>query len=346
MNGLVYMLFAWFGGRFAQRHGYYQALFLGFALMALAVIFGSQTKTAAGVYLMAVLWTLGMCFTWPTLEALVSEGESPTGLQRMVGIYNVVWAGASALAYLVGGTLLDWLSMKSLFWLPLAMHLEQLALLAVLKWMPPELAPSRAALSEPSPQPAQSQGQVASRNPRVFLRIAWAANPFAYVAINTVIAMMPDLAARLQLSLMWVGIFCSLWFFARLTAFVGLWLWPGWHYRFRWLLGAFCLVLVSFLLLLLVQNRAVIILAQIIFGLSVGLIYYSSLFYSMDVGETKGEHGGVHESAIGAGIFVGPAIGATALHFFPHHPASGPWAVSALLAAGAVLIVAIRTNSK
>ncbi len=42
------------------------------------------------------------------------------------------------------------------------------------------------------------------------------------------------------------------------------------------------------------------VVAQIAFGISVGLIYYSSLFYSMDVGETKGEHGGLHEAMIGA----------------------------------------------
>jgi len=36
--------------------------------------------------------------------------------------------------------------------------------------------------------------------------------------------------------------------------------------------------------------------------------------YSMDVGETKGEHGGLHEAMIGAGMCLGPAVGALSLY--------------------------------
>ena len=67
-----------------------------------------------------------------------------------------------------------------------------------------------------------------------------------------------------------------------------------------------------------------LIVAQVIFGLAVGLIYYSSLFYSMDVGESKGKRGGIHEAAIGVGVFTGPAVGVTALHLFPGHPTPAP----------------------
>ena len=34
-------------------------------------------------------------------------------------------------------------------------------------------------------------------------------------------------------------------------------------------------------------------------------------------GETKGEHGGIHEAAIGLGNFAGPALGAASLDFLP-----------------------------
>ena len=57
--------------------------------------------------------------------------------------------------------------------------------------------------------------------------MAWLANPFAYIAINTLIAVMPGLAARLHLTPMLAGFACSLWCFARLGAFVLLWLWTA-----------------------------------------------------------------------------------------------------------------------
>ena len=71
---------------------------------------------------------MGMCLTWPTIEALVSEGETPAGVQHMIGIYNVVWAGTGAIAYFVGGAMLQKLGLKSLFYVPMALQLAQLGL--------------------------------------------------------------------------------------------------------------------------------------------------------------------------------------------------------------------------
>jgi predicted MFS family arabinose efflux permease len=61
----------------------------------------------------------------------------------------------------------------------------------------------------------------------------------------------------------------------------------------------------------------------------------------MDLSQTKGEHGGIHEAAIGLGNFAGPAIGATALHIAPEYSHASVWAVTALLTLGlgALLVV-------
>jgi hypothetical protein len=180
-------------------------------------------------------------------------------------------------------------------------------------------------------------------SPKTFLNMAWLSNPFAYVGINTVIAVMPGVASKLALSPTRVGLFCSVWWFARLATFALLWQWRGWHYRFRWLLTAFILLIGSFTLLLLATQLWLVVSAQLFFGFAVGLIYYSSLFYSMDVGgESQGEHGGLHEAAIGAGVFAGPAVGAAALQFLPGHASTGVFAVSVLLICGLGGLIALR----
>ena len=176
--------------------------------------------------------------------------------------------------------------------------------------------------------------------------MAWLANPFAYIGINTLIAVMPGIAQRLQLSTMLAGFWGSLWCFARLGTFVGLWLWPGWHYRFRWLLAAYLALVCSFITILLAPNLPVLVAAQMSFGGAIGLIYYSSLFYSMDMSETKGEHGGIHESAIGLGNCAGPAVGAAALQFLPQHGHSGALAVTLLLLCGLVGLAAIGWSGR
>jgi len=164
--------------------------------------------------------------------------------------------------------------------------------------------------------------------------MAWLANPFAYIALNTLIAGMPGVAHRLELSTMLAGFCGSVWCFARGAAFLGLWFWDGWHYRFRFLVLAYVALIGSFTIILLAPNLAALVSAQILFGGALGLIYYSSLFYSMDISDTKGEHGGIHETVIGLGNCAGPAVGAAALQLLPAWKNSGTLAVSFLLLCG------------
>jgi predicted MFS family arabinose efflux permease len=164
--------------------------------------------------------------------------------------------------------------------------------------------------------------------------MAWLANPFAYIAIQTLIAVIPGIAHKFNLSPMFAGFICTLWCFVRLGAFIALWHWTKWHYKFDWLATSFAILILSFATILMSPTLTVLIIAQIFFGAAIGLIYYSSLFYSMDAGDTKSEHGGIHEAAIGAGNCIGPAVGALSLQFLPQYQNSSAIAVSVLLLCG------------
>src|SRR5262245_46733149 len=96
--GFLYVFAAIYGGRFAQKNGYFVSLRLGFAAMILMLAAGSLNDSLIGLLALTVVCLVGMCFTWPTLEALLCEEESRAGLQRMVGTYNLVWASTGALA--------------------------------------------------------------------------------------------------------------------------------------------------------------------------------------------------------------------------------------------------------
>ena len=323
--GLIYTFASWQAGRFAQRCGHFTALKTGFGIMIVGLVVGSQLHSMAGVIAAACVVNIGMCCIWPVLEALVSEGAHAA---RAVGIYNITWAGANAAAYFIGGTLIVKLGYQSMFYLPLAFILVQLALVFWLEKI------HGAGAGEPSEPPAHDANRPSPARAKNFQRMAWLANPFAYIAINTLLAVIPGIAAKFQMSPMLAGFVCSLWCFVRLGAFVLLWRWPGWHYRFRWLVTAFALLILAFAAILIAPNLAVLVAAQVFFGAAIGLIYYSSLFYSMDASDTKSEHGGIHEAAIGVGNCVGPAIGAASLQFLPQYTNSGAIAVSVLLVGG------------
>ena len=340
LNGFVFMFTAYPGGRFGQKRGYMNALLVGFVTMGLALVVSLLWRSIFGAMVMMVLWTIGMCFTWPNLEALTAEREPRTRIPKLVGIYNCVWAGGFAFAYFIGGAVIDtppdWTRM---FWLPAAINGLQVAIALA-------LAPTWRRLHElpekDAPDPAHTPHPEAGH----YLKLAWLANPFAYIAINAAIPLIPDLAQRFQLSPRQAGFFCSVWFFARLATFVFLALWPGWHYHFGYLASAYVGIILCFTSMLLVDQLWLIMAIQVLFGWCLGVIYYSSLYYSVDAGDTKGEHAGVHEAAIGVGIFAGPAIGAVSIFAFPAHPESSVWGVALVLVAGLGALLYLRRRGK
>jgi predicted MFS family arabinose efflux permease len=344
LNGAIYAVASVYAGRFAQKHGYFLALKVGFAGMLCPLLLGSLVHSPAAHIVIMGFTVFGMCFTWPTLEALVSEDEGPAGLQRMVGIYNIAWAATGALAYFIGGALLQKLGLKSLFLVPVAIQAIQLGLTF---WL--EAAAQKEKQQKPSSIVVEAADAEIAAQPlavrKSFLKMAWLANPFAYIAINTTVAVIPSIASKFGLSTMMAGFLCSIWTFSRLGAFVALWNWSGWHFKFSWLLWSYVGLILTFAAILMVPNLAVLIAAQVLFGMALGLIYYSSLFYSMHGSDTKSEHGGIHEAAIGVGNCAGPAVGALSIYFLPQFANSGAMAVSGLLLAGLGGLLVLRAKS-
>ncbi len=336
-GGLIYICAAWLGGRLAQRHGCIRMLSIGLVNLVLSYILGMFAATSTAQVMVYSFWTAGVCLTWPALETLVSEGSGKS-LPKMVGIYNVTWAGGAAVAYFTTGILLEKLGMASLFGLPLVLTVAELVLLfPAARWLKKEND-----RPVPEEESLTIHAVVDRADTKRFLRMAWIANPFSYVAINTVIPLIPAIAEKLHLSTGMAGIACSLWMFARLAAFAACRQWTGWHYRFQWLAGACLLMIACFFAILLTQSIGFLLAAQVGFGLSIGLIYYSSLYYAMNVSDNQAANAGLHEAMIGAGQFIGPAIGAATFYFIPGVSGIGAWPVGGLLCAGWCSLIYLR----
>ncbi len=201
-----------------------------------------------------------------------------------------------------------------MFWLPAGIFFAQFLLLL---WLEKHHDAVLAATPEPPKEKHHAPESSALNqpvSPRTFLKMAWLANPFAYVAINTLFAVMPGVAEKLALSPTRVGLvlFRLVVRPARARSrccgngAAGITVSAGCSRRSLVLIAGLAAILLA-------QQLWLVVVAQIFFGLATGLIYYSSLFYAMDVGEASSEHGGLHEAFIGAGIFLGPATGAAAL---------------------------------
>src|SRR5580704_4456329 len=135
------MLSASAAGPFGIKHGYFKTLRLGFSGMLLMMLCGGTLPHALGYsrtmlgmeWGILLFWTMSVCITWPTIQALISRRQNPAELSRTVGIYNMVWASASALAYLVSGFLMEKFGGEILFWFSGSLNLFQLAILPSLQ---------------------------------------------------------------------------------------------------------------------------------------------------------------------------------------------------------------------
>jgi predicted MFS family arabinose efflux permease len=346
LHGFIYIFSAWQCGRFAQRRGFLTSIKVGFGGLTLIMVASTFLDSVIAILCALVGYSIVLLFTWPAIEALVSTNETPSGVQHYVGIYNCTWACGAALAYFTGGALYETFGRVAVFQLPAALFFVQFVFaillsrtkqpISTLKMEPP---------GEPPHQPESVPGHPKLR-PQTFMKMAWLANPFAYMAINTLWPFMPGLAIKFSFSPAQVGLFCSVWLLGRFVAFVLLWRWTGWHYRFRWLSSAFAILITSFLMMLLANQFWIVALSQVFLGLSAGFIYYSSLFYSMDVGEGSAEHGGFHEAAIGVGTCIGPVAGAATLTLFPQHPNAGVLAIGGLLMLGFACLIGLWGSAR
>lgn len=333
-GGFVYIIAAWQGGKLAQRYGYIRILSLGIFVVFLAFSTGVAFPKPALQILVYCIWTIGICFIWPSLEALVCC-RAGASLSSFIGIYNITWAAGAAAGYFTAGILIEKLGMLSLFWLPMILTIVEFAIVP--------FAANRVK-KEYSGQCNEAPLDVEfyPNKTKQFQRMSWLANPFCYVAINTVIPLIPSLAEKLNLSLGMTGIAGSLWMFARLISFAFLRQWSGWHYHFRWLAGSYLLLIICFFGVLMSSSLGWFLAAQAGFGLSIGFIYYSSLFYSMNVTENQGANAGLHEAMIGVGFFIGPTCGAVTLYLVPNAIGNGAWSVGGLLCTGLLGLLFLR----
>ena len=340
-GGFVYMVSSYLCGRFGGRIGRGNCLTVALMIMPVLMWVGAGIESLAGHVAVFTLAVVCMGFVWAPMQALVCQGEPPERVQRMVGIYNVVWSSLSAVGYFIGGAMFE-ARETSIFEVTAGVCFLQLLIVLGIRGSLRSPEKSESILE---PVPDEETSHVPPKITRAFLAMAWIANPFAFVAVNVCTPTIPTIADRLELTPTFAGIFCSVWMFSRAIGFVICWTWSGWHYRLRWLVIGYVVMVLAFALILTVPNLAVLIAVQVFFGLSLGLIYFSSLYYSMHVDtESQGEHGGIHEAVIGAGNAVGPVIGAGALWMFPQHPNAAVWVVAVALVAGFVWM--LRTWGK
>lgn len=313
--GVLTALGSVLGGRVIERYGCRASLRVGLAGLIAGAFAGWVLPEGWNMVTGIVLVAGFQGFIWPAIEAALTRGEPQHRVQHLVGMYNLGWSGASGFSFFITTPLMSAFGLRAMFALPLSLYLFNLFLV----W---KILPDYDSIPDEHHTVVNPEGvELTPQQRHAFRLLGWLANPMAYVAINVIVTYNPVVAQRIGVSFASSSSWFSLWFYVRMVAFDLLRRWNGWHYRPGMLFGAFGTAMLGFAGMMLAPSLAVHLLAQVLFGLSIGLLYQSSLFYSMAGSEEKGTHGGFHESFIGLGIAAGASMAFAGDHLAPQHPA-------------------------
>jgi hypothetical protein len=127
----------------------------------------------------------------------------------------------------------------------------------------------------------------------------------------------------------------------RLMAFACLRWWPGWHYSLGWLAATQLAAASALIASGFVESPAAYFALFLVFGLYLGLAYYSSVYYSLNLRSAEGRKSELHEGVLAVGLALGPFYCGTVGEAFPSWPGVVPFAAGLVLAAGLAVEVAL-----
>ena len=175
--------------------------------------------------------------------------------------------------------------------------------------------------------------------------------PATYVVAYSLSPILPSLPAVKQFSPSVATLLASVWLAARAAMFLVTRITKFWRVRPDLLLWSTVVMLVAFVGTIVPPALAglapgyaigVMLVAETVLGLALGLIYTSSLYFGMVLSEGSTEHGGYHEALIGLGQTLGPGVGAMVLWLRPGDFFVSVAGVSAIVSVSIIVATIVR----
>ena len=169
---------------------------------------------------------------------------------------------------------------------------------------------------------------------QLFLYLGWIANFSAAFTFGGIHYIFVYVGREYHLGV-WVGAIIFAKELGRFCAFVTLRYCSGWHYSLRCLaivqlLGGIAVIASAF-----VRAPALLFLLFFIAGCFIGLAYYSSFFYGLNLRSEEGKKAGIHEGILASGTFLGPLLCGAVGSLYPD------WPGGVLLLPGVVIVVSL-----
>jgi len=303
VNGVLYTIVAVNAGRvvaFLERRMTPRAA-LGLVLLVQALL-----APLVLIPNLALLWFAAVAMTalgalqWPIVQHYLASGRHGQAMRNAIGWWNASWMAATAVGLAMAGPLESLGLMRWAIPSLLVTNLGALAFLRAFPAHPPHHDPDAHAAHVPPSY-------------RSLLGASRVLHPMGYLVIGALSPILPYLFNTLGTGEGAQAPIGATWHVARFVAVIILWRTAFWHGRAATLVVAGLLLSIGFAVAVASPTEPVLVIGLAALGLGQGTIYYSAIYYGLAVGGAKVEAGGIHEALVGAGYFVGPALGLASL---------------------------------
>jgi len=267
--------------------------------------------------LAAVAWG-GLAFAWPAFYSWYGADPDPARRQKSLAWFNIAWSAGFTISPLFAGPLYD-----RAYWLPFAVVFAGVgaALLLVLS-----LPRERDYFGTPAHEDADDRTPIDWKS-ETFLYASWMATLVANIILAAMRCVYPkrvnDLVASGGLRIFfenspahfltvdaatkysWMGFGCSLFtvliflYFGRSTV---------WRHKLGWLIGIQVAAGAGFWALATTTSLAVMIIAFALAGATLGVAFFSSVYYSVANPRLKHRRAAINEGAVGIGGLLGSVV--------------------------------------
>jgi hypothetical protein len=297
--GVTYIAGATSSHGLAARFGERRSLLTILSMLALmhVVLVGVSTTIGLALVFSVVQFLQGAM--WPLFESYMSAGETPQSLGPALGRYNIGWALSVPSSLALAGPLIASGSPRSLFVVAAALY----------------VVVALSSLSYPARPSHLDAGHAARPDARTLerFRALLVSSRFAmlgsYTLLYVLAPLMPEIMQRVGFSTAAAARASSIIDIARLSCFIGLFAYSGWHGRKLPVLLAIGALPLGFALVLFGPSMVAVVPGELLFGAAMGFLYTAALYYAQIVQNASVDAGGAHEALIGLGYVLGPGAG-------------------------------------
>lgn len=299
---LLYVIFSRIFGRLSDRIGRKRVPQIAALCFSLLYFLMPQCKSLTLLFIMFPFTGLTLSAFWPPFEAWISELNDGRPLEKRVRMFNLAWACGVMIGYATSGYVYELSYVIPFYFAGIGSFFAATVVTFQLKPVK-QLAPVEKPIQDENNKP-DVQSRLAIR----FLYVSWVAIFFTWITLGVLRYIFPKLISELQMKPSVFGLLMLVWAGTQFVLFFILGATKRWHYKFSLLLVFQLLGCLAFVIIYLTNSPILWAIAFMLFGIQTGMIYFSSIYYSLHGHADPGNKSGWHESILSSGGFIGPFV--------------------------------------